>query len=188
MSDDQPAPQDADQDAGRAKDGKADGGAEDVTGLKNTVNAERTARKTAERELKAAQAKLGELEGRDKSDVERLTGERDRLAKEIEDARNVIRDRDAMDALRDALTEAKAQSVALAAKALRGDLEYDKDGAPTNVEALVSALKKSDPALFQVRHGSADGGSKGGNGQSEPTTPHERLARGYAQSATARRG
>jgi small-conductance mechanosensitive channel len=77
-----------------------------------------------------------------------------------------LRDLSARSAVTDAAKDAKAISTRAVYFAIRDDLEYDDDGTPTNVDALIKQLVKEEPALFDLRaaNGSGDGG-KGGASQ-----------------------
>jgi len=47
---------------------------------------------------------------------------------------------------------------------IRDDLEFDDDGEPVNVTALIAREKKADPSLFRAANGSGDGGAGGAGG------------------------
>ncbi|MDF2759173.1 MAG: hypothetical protein K0S99_1805 [Thermomicrobiales bacterium] len=44
---------------------------------------------------------------------------------------------------------------------IKDDLEFDDDGEPTNVKAVVAKAKQDDPNLFPAARGSANGGDRG---------------------------
>lgn len=151
----------------------------------------RDARKQAAAERKKLQPleqRLTEFENRDKSDSERLTAERDRLAKDLEERETRVRDLTARQAVYEAADNAATGKVDRVAvyKIVRDELEYDSDGAPTNVDAVIAAAKKDHPGLFPATPGKADAGSRDSQSGPEPQTPTERLQRGYATQSTTR--
>lgn len=153
-------------DAGR------DDAKDDAAGLKSALQKERGLKKTAEEARKAAetsakdlQDRLDALEGKDKSDVERLTGERDRLKADIDRLAKDVSDRDARvrdlavtQALTNAATKAGGKYPDLLVERLAKRAEVDGDLAVTNADDLVKEAKTQYPALFSV--GKADGGAK----------------------------
>lgn len=167
---------------------QTDDAKEDTGKLKDTLRKEREARRAFEKQAKDLEKRLADIEGKDQSDVERLTRERDALKKAHDDAQTALRDRDAIDALRTELAKNGAVAPDVAVKALRGDLDYDDAGTPTNVEALVKSLRKDAPQLFRATEGGADGGAKGNGTEPDPKTPHEWLRRGHDKAQGARRG
>ncbi len=128
------------------------------------IKAERDARKKAERDLKTAQTRLSELEGKDKSDVERLTGKLTAADERATAAETRFRDANARSAVTDAATKVNAVSTRAVFALIRADLEYDDDGEPTNVDALIKQAQKDEPSLFKAAAGSGDGGAKGAAG------------------------
>ncbi len=151
------------------------------------IKAERDARKKAERDLKSAQTRLSELEGRDKSDVERLTGERDAAAKRATDTETRLRDANARSAVADAAGKVNAISTRAVYAMIRADLEFDDDGDPTNVDALIKQAQKDEPSLFRAAAGSGDGGRRDSNDR-EISPGLDRLTYAYEKnSRTANR-
>ena len=93
--------------------------------------------------------------------------QRDRLQQQLDTLLTEIRSNRALDAATVAATEIKARNPGAVARLIRlADVEFDKDGQPTNVKALVEALKKDLPELFNLAPGSGDGGT--GNGAAAP--------------------
>ena len=163
-----------DADAGRAgsdqtgdkgeDDGKAagdDGGAK----LRETLGKVRQEKRDAEKALREARTELDSLKGRDKGDVERLTGERDRLSKDLEAATGRMRAIVAEQQVRDAAEAANARNARLVWRLVKDDLEVADDGAVTNLDEAIKAAKKDAPELF--RQAKADGGA---NDEREPGT------------------
>lgn len=71
-------------------DESVDGEAPLASGGKSALNAERKARRDAERQLKDVSTRLAELESRDKSEIERLRDEVERLKGESEAASSAL--------------------------------------------------------------------------------------------------
>jgi flagellar motility protein MotE (MotC chaperone) len=137
---------------------------DDTSGLRSALQAERDARKTADKELKTLQKRLADLEDRDKSELEKVSGERDRLIKDLEAREARLRILTASEKVHSAATKANAIEPAAVFKLVRDDLTFDDDGAPTNVSEVVAEAKKQYPAMFQASSGSGDGG-RGNNGK-----------------------
>jgi hypothetical protein len=152
-----PTPDDA-PDETPDKDGLLEAG-------RTLLKSERDARKAAERELTALRKRLDDLEGKDKSDVERIAGERDQLRKDLEDQQKRVRRAAGKAAALEAARSANAIAPTAVYALIRDDLEFDDDDEPTNLDALLIGAKKQEPALFQAVSGSGDGG-RGGNGKS----------------------
>jgi hypothetical protein len=125
------------------------------------LKAERDARRKAERELKALNTRLAELENAGKSEDEKQSA----ALKAAEDRATAlearIRDTNARSAVTDAATKANAVSTKAVYALIRDDIEFDDDGEPTNIADLIKAAKADEPSLFRASAGSGDGG-KGG--------------------------
>ena len=105
---------------------------------KKALDAERTARKAADKALADATAKIKEFEDRDKSETQRITEERDALKAE--------RDRLAIENLRRDVAIEKGIDLKAASRLVgstREELEADAD-------ALAEVLKGSKPAFGTV--------------------------------------
>ena len=117
------------------------------------------------RELRKENAKhraaLKQFEDAQKTELERITGERDTYLSELETMRAAIRDTKAESAFLDAATKASAVAPKTLFRAYRSDLEYDDDGAVTNLAAVIEKAQADEPTLFRASTGSADGGRKG---------------------------
>lgn len=103
-----------------------------------------------------------ELENAGKSELERLTGERDSIKGKYDALASQFQTVNA----RAAVTEAAGRLNAIDSTAVfaiaRDSLEFDGNGEPTNVEAVIKDVQKRHPALFRAANGSADGGKGGG--------------------------
>lgn len=124
-------------------------------------------------ELKAARKEAASYRTRVKEfeDAQKTEAQRQQEALEAANGRVAtlltrVRDLTAQSAVTDAAREAGAIEPALIYRAVRGDLEFDDDGNPTNVDAVLADLKASAPSVFRASGGSGDGGR--GNGQLAP--------------------
>lgn len=86
-------------------------------------------------------------------------------------------------AITDAARDAKAFNPSLVVQMLAGKVELGDDGKPTNLPALLTGLKESDPYLF--RRSRNDAGAGGGGDGDTPTTNMNDVIRGQRN---ARRG
>jgi hypothetical protein len=108
---------------------------------------------------------FSEMENAGKTELERLTNERDSLKGKYESLAARYKTATA----RAAVTEAAGRLNAIDGHAVfaiaRDSLEFDgESGEPTNVEAVLKDVQKRHPALFRAANGSGDGG-KGGASQ-----------------------
>ena len=143
--------------------GKDEGkGADDVTGLKSALQAERDARKAADKTTKDLARELETIKNSGKSESEKLAARLEALEKDNQAKGAAIRERDAKDATRDAAKKAGAPDGDLIYRVLKSDIEYDDDGKPTNLKALIDDLKQTTPHLFKPATTRVDGGA--GNG------------------------
>lgn len=138
-------------------------GAEDVTGLKNALAAERESAKTATKELRALQARLQTLEDKEKTDLERITGERDTLKADYDKTIGELRAERAERLVTSAASKANAIRPDAIYRLVSSDLVYGDDGRPSNTDAVMTQAKKDFPELFRAGAGSGDGGR--GNGE-----------------------
>lgn len=164
---------------------------DDNAGPKSALDKERSAARDARRDLKTAQAKLSEIENANTSDADKLKAAEDR-ATAAEDrataAENRVRVSNARSAVYDAVAPGKANAISARAvfALVQSDLEFDDDGEPTNVDALIAQAKKDEPDLFRAAAGSADGGARDSTAR-EVQPGVDRLAYAYeTQSKTAR--
>ena len=142
----------------RSDAGRDEAKADDYAELKSAIKTERDARKAAEKSASALQARIDALEAKDKTDVERLTTERDTLKADL-DARDArLRDLAIRTALTSAATKGGARYPDLIVERLSRQAELDDDLTVTNADALVATAKREYPDLFRVVDGKADGG------------------------------
>ena len=182
---------------GEGNDGNAGDGANDndgesgendeLAGLKSALDKERKAARDAAKQIKTLQAKLDEIENAGKPESEKLSRERDAATQRAEAAEQRLRDANARVAVTEAATKANAISVRAVLKLIEDDLDFNDDGEPTNVDALITQARKDEPQLFRAAAGSADGG-KGSNGHKpEPTPGYGRLVSAYETNSTSAR-
>jgi hypothetical protein len=102
--------------------------------------------------------RVDEYENASKTELER----RDAALKAAEDRASTLetrlRDLSARSAVTDAATKVNAISPRAVYALIKGDLDFDDDGNPTNVDALLKQAQKDEPSLFRAANGSGDGG------------------------------
>jgi hypothetical protein len=156
---------------------------EDISGLKSALDKERTAARDASKALKDAQKRLAEYENKDKTDTERLTAERDALKTQAETALQKLQLANARSAVTEAATKANAISPRAVFSMIREDLEFDDDGEPTNVAALLKQAQADEPQLFRKSGGKGDGGETGASGADSVSSMND-----YIRAAARRQG
>lgn len=104
---------------------------------------------------------LKEHEDAQKTDLERLTGERDEFKTEYERLVSELRDLKSQGAFVEAASKANARAPKTLYRAYRDALEYDDDGNVTNLEAVIAAAKADEPELFKPATGTSDAGRPG---------------------------
>jgi hypothetical protein len=134
-------------------------GKEDVAGLKSALQAERDARKQAEKSSNDLAKQLKAIQDSGKSESEKLAARLEALEKDNAAKSKSIAERDARDEVKDAAKKAGAPDPDLIFRVLKSDLEYDTDGSVLNTKALIDDLKTTTPHLFKPTTGKADGGS-----------------------------
>ncbi len=122
------------------------------------LKAERDARRKAEKDLKALQAKVAEFENKDKTETEKSQAAQKAAEERAAAAESKARSFAARVAITDAATKLNAISLKAVIAMVTPDLDYDDDGEPTNVTALLAQLKKDEPQMFKASQGSGDGG------------------------------
>ncbi len=126
--------------------------------IKNLRPHEREAKRLA-KELKDAQQALKAREDADLSEVEKLKRDLTTVADERTHYQSQLRELRA----KDAVVSAAALAIKPDAiwRMLRTDVEFDDDGQPANIKALVDGVKRDFPELFRSANGNADGGVNG---------------------------
>jgi hypothetical protein len=140
---------------------------EDVAGLKSALQAERDARKQADKARGDLEKQLKAIQDSGKSESDKLAARLEALEHDNAAKSKAIAERDARDAVKDAARKAGAPDTDLIYRVLKSDLEYDSDGSVLNTKALIDDLKTTTPHLFKSPAGKADGGS--GNGTKAAT-------------------
>ena len=110
------------------------------------------------RRLKEAEGKVQSYEDASKTEAERQAEALKAAQDRATNLEQRVRDLTAQTVVTDAARTAGAVAPSLIYRAVRGDLEFDEDGNPTNVDAVLADLKKSTPEVFRAAGGSGDGG------------------------------
>lgn len=119
--------------------------------------------KAKDKQIAQLSAKIQDFEKSQLSETEKVQARVKELEAERED---LLRERRTYAAKEVAMSEAeklKAKSPLRVFKLIQADIEYDDDGKPTNIAALIKEVQKDVPELFLSQNGSADGGA--GNGR-----------------------
>lgn len=126
------------------------------------------------KKLREAEAKLAELERAQMSDLEKAQAD---AAKAREEADQAIRSRNnalASSAISNAAVAAKFHAPSDAVDLLASKVEFDADGVPTNVDALVKSLVAERPHLVNL----GGPGAGGAPGAATPSgQPENKLSR-----------
>lgn len=110
-----------------------------------------------------------EYEDSQKSDLERLTGERDEFKTEYERVMSELRDLKTQGVFTDAAARANARAPKTLYRAYRDQLQYDDDGNVTNLDEVIAAAKQDEPDLFKPSTGHSDAGRPGDSTGDKPT-------------------
>lgn len=102
-----------------------------------------------------------DYEDANKSQLEKLESERDDYKGRYESLELKLRDSAAESAFIDAATKANARAPKTLFRAYKSDLEFDDDGAPKNIAAVLKTLQKDEPDLFKAASGTSDAGRRG---------------------------
>lgn len=148
---------------GGGGDGKDGGeGGDTLAEIKAALKAERDAHKTTKRDISGLRTKLTEFEAAGKTELEKVTGERDALTERVTKAEARARDAAGRVAVETAAKAANAINARAVYALARDQLAYDDEtGEPSNVDEVIKSLKKSDADLFPAIDGSGDGGKHG---------------------------
>lgn len=134
---------------------------ESADALKAALKAEREARRKFEREYKATAARLTEYEDANKSDLEKLLGERDALKAALAQEQARVRAVQTEAAVRDAAEAAGSVNPRLVWRLIRDELEVDDAGKPVNLAEVIAQARADAPQLFGPG-GKADAGKPAG--------------------------
>ncbi len=119
------------------------------------------------KENATARKRLGEYESANQTESEKQSAALKAAEDRATTLENRLRATTARAAVTDAATKANAISAAAVYALIRDDLDYDDDGDPTNVPALIVQARKDEPALFRAANGAGDGG------RGEPVTSRD---------------
>ncbi len=122
--------------------------------------------------------RFAELENTGKTELHRLEGERDTFKTRSTELETRLRDVTASTAARDAAAKAGARSPRAVYALIRSDIEFNKQGEPTNIAELIEAAKTDEPGLFKAADGTADGGASGNNGTRDINSVFRQMAKG----------
>ena len=134
----QPQQRDTDQQLGDA--GKA------------ALDAERKARRDAEKQLKAVNAELQGFRDANKSETEKLTDRATQAEQAATEATGKLRDLLAKQAIYDAASAAGTIDAETVYALLRDEVEVADDGTITGADKAVKALQAAKPHLFREAH------------------------------------
>jgi hypothetical protein len=148
-------------------------------------DAARREQREAAKELTTLRERLTELEGKDKSDVERLTAERDKLKTDLDSREMRLRELAIRTALMQAATKSGARYPELIVDRLSSQADLDDDLTVTNAETLVTTAKREYPDLFRVVDGKANGGDRDSGTDTSSLRGQSRLAHAHAQRSRA---
>ena len=123
---------------------------------------------------------ITEREDADKTELERLTGERDTFKSRYEALEAKYRERTAESAFIEAATKANARAPKTLFRAYKSDLDFDDDGNVTNLADVIAKAQADEPDLFKSSTGRADNGQKG-ESATDALTMNDAL-RGLAKS------
>lgn len=118
--------------------------------------------KAARKEAATYRTRVKEFEDAQKTEAERQAEALQAAEARATQYQQRVRDLTAQSVVTDAARDAGAIAPSLIYRAVRGDLEFDDDGNPTNVDAVLADLRKTSPEAFRAAGGSGDGGKGAG--------------------------
>jgi hypothetical protein len=126
--------------------------------------------------------KAQQLEDKDKTELQRIADERDRLKNDLDGVNGRMRDMAIRAALTTAVTKAGAKHPDLLVDRLSKQAELDDELNVKNADKLVTEAKKEYPDLFRVVDGGVDGGKGRDDGSSGKPDMNRLIRRqvGYA--------
>lgn len=159
-------------------------GGEDVAGLKSALQAERDARKAAEKSAKDLKTRLESIESSGKTESEKIAARLKALEDDNAAKSQAIRERDARDAVRSEARKLGASDASLDAiyRMVKGDVAFDDDGKPNNLKDILDDAKQIAPQLFRATNRPGDGGH--GNRTTKPAEGMNELIRRAAGVST----
>lgn len=142
--------------------------------LSRDVQESRREAATYRTQLRDAQQQVQQFQRQNETDAQRLEREQRERDAETERLRQENRDLKVGTAATAAATKANALNPATVVGLISSKVQLDDQGNPTNVDALITDLKKSDPYLFRRVSGDAGGGS----GEQRPSGSMNDMIRG----------
>lgn len=144
------------------KDGEGDSDAP----LKSALEAERTARKRAEKASRDLQKRITALENAGKPEADQLKSQIDELKLERDSALTKLQTTAGRVAIIEAAVKAGSPKPGLVYRLVRDNADFNDEYEVTNVAALISQAKTDAPELFRTSSGKGDGGSRDEGGHS----------------------
>lgn len=138
--------------------------------------------KSLRTEAATHRTKAQQLEDAGKTELQRITDERDRLKTDLTDRETRLKGLAIANVLTDALSKAGARHPSLLVKDLVTKADVDDELNVKNVDKLVADAKKAYPDMFRVVEGKADGGEGRDDGAGKTTNMNRLIRRqaGYA--------
>ena len=129
---------------------------------KAALDAERKARRQADKDLKAALAKIQAFEDANKSETEKLTERLTQAEQQAAEAQARYQEVVTKQAIYDAANTAGSTDPETVYLYLRQDVEVGDDGTVNGIDAALKALQSSKPHLFRQTHeGFRDAANRG---------------------------
>ena len=163
-------------------DDDSDDGADETSGLKSALEAERKSRKQFEKDLKAARKELADLQNAGKSEDEQATSRAEAAEARVAELEGKLREKAGKAAVTSAATKANAIDVDAVFALVSSKLDYDDDGEPTNVDDVLATAKTDHPKLFRAAAGQGDGGKRAST-DANVKPGVERMSNYYATSS-----
>lgn len=162
-----------------------DGDDNDVEGLKSALTKERENRKTAQKDVRELRKRIADLEKGGKPENQ---GDADKLAdaeKRAEEAEGRLREANARTAITTAASDAYAIEATAIYPLVAGELDFDDDGEPTNIDDVIADAKERYPKLFRKAAGRGDGGKGNGADDTKVQPGIGRMRHAYEQNQKA---
>lgn len=125
-------------------------------------------------QLRETQQTLQQMQRQGETEAQRQERERAEADQERERLREENRMLKVTGVVAEKATAAKAFSPTAVLNMIKGSIEYDADGRPTNVDTLIADLKRTDPYMFQRSRVATDA-SAGGSGGSPAPSMNDRI-------------
>lgn len=188
--------------SGGSGEGEGDGGGDDAgddgdqndeskgegDGAAKALDAERKARKAAEKAFKDLQKTVDDLKAKDQTELERTKGDLTKAQQQLEAATAKALERAARSALIDEATKAGAMKPDVVYRLVKDSAEHDDDGEVMNAATLIQQAKKDAPELFRTQQGGGgNGGAQDQQGGESSSYGVSRLRDAYASNSKTKR-